>query len=114
MTRFYLVILAFIVMSLLTACESKNIQQENTDLKKQIEVLKDRNVKLEAEINDLTAKVEAITKERTKQKERVGKAEPVIKAPTNMIGGISVTVNSAMTRGPEKAPVNIYEFSSYQ
>jgi peptidoglycan hydrolase CwlO-like protein len=113
-TRFYLVILAFIVMPLVTACESKNLQQENTDLKKQIEVLKDRNVKLEAEINDLTAKVEAITKERTKQKERVEKAKPAVKVPTNMIGGTPVTVNPAMSKGPENAPVTIYEFSSYQ
>ncbi len=31
-----------------------------------------------------------------------------------MISGQSVTVSPAMTKGPEKAPVQIYEFSSYQ
>ncbi len=30
------------------------------------------------------------------------------------IAGQSVTVNPAMSKGPENAPVQIYEFSSYQ
>ena len=35
-------------------------------------------------------------------------------AGQGMIGGTTVTVEPAMTRGHEKAPVTIYEFSSYQ
>ncbi len=30
------------------------------------------------------------------------------------IAGQPVTINPAMSRGPENAPVQIYEFSSYQ
>lgn len=30
------------------------------------------------------------------------------------IAGQPITVNPAMSRGPENAPVQIYEFSSYQ
>lgn len=110
MIRFSVVILAFIVMPLMTACESKTLKQENADLKKQIEALKGSNAKLEAQVKDLTAKVEAITK----PKKMVEKAKPAVKAPINMIGGTTVIVEPAMTRGHEKAPVTIYEFSSYQ
>ncbi len=114
MTKFYLVILAFIVMPLMTACESKTLKQENADIKKQIEALKGSNAKLEAQVNDLTAKLDAVTKKDTKQKERIEKAKPAVKSPINMIGGTPVTVNPAMSKGPENAPVQIYEFSSYQ
>ncbi|MBI3355012.1 MAG: hypothetical protein HY034_09030 [Nitrospirae bacterium] len=114
MTKFYIVILAFIVMPLVTACESKTLKQENADLKKQIEALKGSNAKLEAQVKDLTAKVEAITQKSTKSKKMVEKAKPAVKAPTNMIGGTPVTLNPAMIRGPENALVQIYEFSSYQ
>ncbi|HBO84087.1 MAG: hypothetical protein A2073_03845 [Deltaproteobacteria bacterium GWC2_42_11] len=87
-------LLIFLATPFLSACESQKLQQENTDLKKQVGLvtsekqeleakvkeLSDKNAELNAKVSELTAKVDELTKAKEKPKaKKESKAKPAKK-----------------------------------
>lgn len=81
------VLLILLATPFLSACESQKLQQENVDLKKQVELvtsekteleakvkeLSGKNEELNAKVSELTAKVDELTKAKEEAKAKPAK-----------------------------------------